>query len=58
MEKVTMETVTMKQSWAKIKKKIINGAKKYGKLLGIKDIDIVPWTVNKTIKWIFAKSFW
>jgi hypothetical protein len=41
---------------AKIKKKILRGAKKYGKLIGIKGMD--SWTVQKTIKWIIAKSFW
>ncbi len=48
----------MKQLWAEIKKRILRGAKKYGKLLHVEDIDILPWTVEKTVKWILVKSFW
>ncbi len=48
----------MEHLWEKIKNKFVRGAKKYGKLLGVEDIDIFPWTLKKTIKWIFAKSFW
>ncbi len=48
----------MKHLRAKIKNKIIRGAKKYGKLLGVEDIHIFPWTLKKTTKWIFVKSFW
>ena len=46
----------MEYRGAKIKKKLLRGAKKYGKFVGIKDMD--SWTVKKTVNWICVKSFW
>jgi hypothetical protein len=48
----------MEHQRAKYSEKFLRGAKKYGKLLGVKDMHIFPWTAKKTINWILVKSFW